>query len=1104
MRRGMIADLELRSVTRRLVLPVLCFCASNFLAGLLHAQGCSNPAPAPTGTYTSGDHSATNNNALSADNLVLSGSATATFVAGNCIQLLPGFHATAGTAATTLHAWVETLPSASTIPANTGSGSTQQFTWTVSSPAGYSNLADVFVIFNSSPSGANGCYIHYNRASNLLSVADNSGANWSSGIQPGNSATTGSFNPSCTVNGVGSSAPPSGTQISLTVSVTFQPSFSGTWTEYLKVFDNEGLYMDWQPMGAWTVPAPPPDFTLGLAPLAPANSTIIAGATGAYTATYTVTVGAANGFSGSVNLGAVGLPPGAFATFSPPSITGAGSSTMTVNTALGGATGTYSIIATGTSGSLIHASIPASLVVQDFTVGLSPANSMIAFQSHLTFTARTSSVNGYSGNVNLLMSVSGPGPSMPISPNSVLIPVNTQTTFDAVSYDAASSQPYTVQLSGSVGNVQHFGYAYLITGTAGDFSLSAPAPQTVGSPGTATFTIPVNAQNGFNGGVSFLVSGLPSGAGATFSPASLPGGGLTTLTVNVPTGTAAQTYPLTITGTYYGTPNLVHSTAATLVVASGPDFGVSPLPVTMPPGTASLTVEVNRINDPSGSIVGTVNLSVVPDVPGTLTVSGQQSGITSGTTFTVTAPVEGDYLVWVTGCPDHPYAGGPGCHPVSFWLPVHRGGILPSITSIAPSGLLPSSNAQITVAGSNFLNAVLKVSPPGAATIKNQYATSNTIIATLVLPFNASGPLNIFASNSAGNSNQKAFTITGTLPSLGIPSQAQPLDSSSALEVNLGPVPLDIYDTTANCNSTDCATNVQSRYIPDCDSSISVRQCFLNALQSYAQQGVTGVRFMFGLCGGGRSTALKDCGTDIVTLSAAWGTHVQSLLQDIKNVGILKITPTPAFSGFEQDQALPADPSKAPDFDLSSDPCGYYSKANNTGITQSLHPQLQYWPALTYPIITFLQPDPEHPGQMVRTGWSHYAAGWNNAYNCAPRNEKNFVGWTNIYKVFDELIRAVPNGMVIEEVDYFNEMVLHLATVQARILVDPSPSCGPGQENQICPREDVFETLSQQFGAGKVTVSVETYSSTGDADLIAPRTTATQRESSHSRNSPQR
>ncbi len=75
-----------RGVSKILVRPALWFCACNLLATALAAQ-CSNPTQVANGIYTSGDHSVTDNNALSAANVVLSGGATATFVAGNCIQL---------------------------------------------------------------------------------------------------------------------------------------------------------------------------------------------------------------------------------------------------------------------------------------------------------------------------------------------------------------------------------------------------------------------------------------------------------------------------------------------------------------------------------------------------------------------------------------------------------------------------------------------------------------------------------------------------------------------------------------------------------------------------------------------------------------------------------------------------------------------------------------------------------------------------------------------------------------------------------------------------------------------------------------------------------
>jgi RHS repeat-associated protein len=72
------------------------------------AAQCSNPTQVPNQTISSGTVNFTDNNALVASNVVINGSASVTFHAGNCIDLQPGFHATAGTAATTFHAWVDT------------------------------------------------------------------------------------------------------------------------------------------------------------------------------------------------------------------------------------------------------------------------------------------------------------------------------------------------------------------------------------------------------------------------------------------------------------------------------------------------------------------------------------------------------------------------------------------------------------------------------------------------------------------------------------------------------------------------------------------------------------------------------------------------------------------------------------------------------------------------------------------------------------------------------------------------------------------------------------------------------------------------------------
>jgi len=157
-----------------LLRPALGFCACHLLAAALAAQ-CSNPTQVPNQTISSGTANYSDNNALAASSVVINGSASVTFVAGNCIQLLPGFHAKAGTAGTTFQAWVETAPADVSVSPASGSGLTQAFTFTVSSPSGYANVSDVFALFNTSVSGANACYIRYNRASNLLYLTNNGG-----------------------------------------------------------------------------------------------------------------------------------------------------------------------------------------------------------------------------------------------------------------------------------------------------------------------------------------------------------------------------------------------------------------------------------------------------------------------------------------------------------------------------------------------------------------------------------------------------------------------------------------------------------------------------------------------------------------------------------------------------------------------------------------------------------------------------------------------------------------------------------------------------------------------------------------------------------------
>ena len=99
-----------------------------------------------------------------------------------------------------------------------------------------------------------------------------------------------------------------------------------------------------------------PDFTISVSP---ASLNVARGTTGRYT----VTIGAVNGFSGTVSLSVSGLGSRVTATFSPTSVTRSGTSTLSVQVSSRATRGTRTLTITGVSGSLNH-STTSALVIQ--------------------------------------------------------------------------------------------------------------------------------------------------------------------------------------------------------------------------------------------------------------------------------------------------------------------------------------------------------------------------------------------------------------------------------------------------------------------------------------------------------------------------------------------------------------------------------------------------------------------------------------------------------------------------------------------------------------------------------------------------------------------
>ena len=127
-----------------------------------------------------------------------------------------------------------------------------------------------------------------------------------------------------------------------------------------------------------------------------------------------------------------------------------------------------------------------------------------------------------------------------------------------------------------------------------NFALSASPPSvSVTAGGSSSSTIMSTVSGPFNANVALSVSGLPSGATATFNPATIPmpGSGSSTLTISTDASTPSGTYNVMVTGTGGGQTHTatvqltVTSTNGTAQLIGNPGFenGSDPTPWTATP-----------------------------------------------------------------------------------------------------------------------------------------------------------------------------------------------------------------------------------------------------------------------------------------------------------------------------------------------------------------------------------------------------------------------------------------------------------------------------------------------------------------------------------------
>ncbi|WP_028067700.1 S8 family serine peptidase [Solirubrobacter soli] len=169
--------------------------------------------------------------------------------------------------------------------------------------------------------------------------------------------------------------------------------------------------------------------------------------------TYTVSVGAKNGFSSNVALSLSGLgATQATWTFTPASLSGSGTSQLKVTTAATLAPGTYPLIVTGTSGALTH-TVGATLIVMDFGVTATPASASVVAGQNTSITIAVSSAGGFAGSVALSVTGLPSGVTASFVPTPLQAPGSSTLTVRTTR--TATRGTSTLTITGTSGSLVH-------------------------------------------------------------------------------------------------------------------------------------------------------------------------------------------------------------------------------------------------------------------------------------------------------------------------------------------------------------------------------------------------------------------------------------------------------------------------------------------------------------------------------------------------------------------------------------------------------------------------------------------------------------------------
>ena len=461
----------------------------------------------------------------------------------------------------------------------------------------------------------------------------------------------------------------------------------------------------------------------------------------------TITASPIDGFGGTVSLAySVSPSAGLACTLAPNSIVGSGASTLSCN----GSVGSYTVTVTGVSGTA-SSSATVSYAVQGFTLSDNANAQDIPIGSQRQTKVTLTSVNGFSGNVNLVATPSS---------TSVSCWFTTTTNTATVTVPAGGS---AYESPTCAGQNQAGSYTLTIAGTSGpesssillpvnitDFSVSGSAVTFLaGSSSHSTVTL--KSLFGFSGSIGLTLS-TPSGLSGSCPSSVNLGSGETSMAFCLFYSSSPGIYSATVTASSVCSDCLSAGTDSHSISVSVrvEDFSISASSTTVPVlvgQTGAATLSVASLN----GFAGTVSLSDTPLPSGLTCNSISPTSITlppspASVSLSCSATVVGTYTVTILA------SSGSLSHTATVAFTVQDFTI-----SISPT--------SETIIGSNTATSTVTITPINGfgSTVSLTVSQSPSGLYCYFSPvatITGSGSTNLFCYGSAGN---YVVTVTGAV-----------------------------------------------------------------------------------------------------------------------------------------------------------------------------------------------------------------------------------------------------------------------------------------------------------------------------------------------------